>query len=408
MHKKTTSKTFKTFKTKMDVVVSGIGVVSALGIGVEANIGKLKKGLSGIAPYPAILATRHKLPVGEIPFSNRELAQRLGFKTARNLSRTSLLGILAAREAIEDAGIEDTDSLGLVSSTTVGGMDSTENFYGSLIEGNDASFYKLRFHDCFTSTKAITDYCHINGYVTTLSTACSSAANAIISGVRLLRHGIVEKVLVGGTDALSLFTLNGFNSLKILDTERCRPFDANRGGLNLGEGAGYLVLERAEDAKKCYCKISGFANNNDAFHQTASSNEGEGAFLAMQGALEKAGISADEIDYLNVHGTGTGNNDLSEAAAMKRVFAKKMPLFSSTKAFTGHALAAAGGIEAVYSVLSAKYGYIYPSLNFTTTDSEIALVPCKEFTTKPGIRHIMSNSLGFGGNCTTIIFSAIR
>ena len=390
----------------MDVVVSGIGVVTALGIGVEANIEKLKKGMSGISPYPSILPTRHKLPVGEISLSNQELAQRLGFKTARNLSRTSMLGMLAAKEAIKDAGIQDFSNIGLVSSTTVGGMDSTEKFYGSLISGDNANLYKLRFHDCYTSTKAIADFCNIRGYITTMSTACSSAANAIISGIRLLKHGIVEKVVVGGTDALSLFTLNGFNSLMILDSECCKPFDANRRGLNLGEGAGYLVLERSEDAKKRYCKSCGYANKNDAFHQTASSQDGEGAYLAMMGALEKARLSAKEIDYVNAHGTGTMNNDFSESAAIKRVFIEKMPLFSSTKAFTGHTLAAAGGIEAVYSVLSAKYGYIYPSLNFSTIDSEIGLTPCKEFQTLPEIRHIMSNSLGFGGNCTTIIFSA--
>lgn len=392
----------------MNIVVSGVGVVSALGIGVESNINKIKTGLSGISPQPTILATKHNLPVGEIGYTNTELAHILGFKSSRNYSRTSLLGMIAVKEAINDAGINTCGNVGLVSSTTVGGMDLTEKNFESIINGiNERNLFTLKYHECYMVTRAITDFFKIDGYTTTLSTACSSAANAIIIGARLLRHNIVDSVIVGGTDALSQFTFNGFNSLKILDSSICKPFDANRNGLNLGEGAGYIILQREQDAKKIYCKISGYANCNDAYHQTASSIEGNGAYLAMKGALRKANLKPCDVNYINAHGTGTLNNDLSESNAMKRIFAKKMPMFSSTKGFTGHTLAAAGGIEAVYSALAVKFGYIFPSLNFSEIDTTIGIKPYLEFTTGVNINNVMSNSFGFGGNCTSIIFSKV-
>jgi 3-oxoacyl-[acyl-carrier-protein] synthase-1 len=227
-------------------------------------------------------------------------------------------------------------------------------------------------------------------------------------GARLIHHGYLDAVLVGGVDPLSRFTLNGFNALMILDREWCCPFDQNRRGLNLGEGAGFIVIEKEssvkERAAKSYCSLAGYANANDAYHQTASSPDGEGAFMSMSKALEMSGLRPDEIDYINVHGTGTSNNDLSEGLALKRVFGDTLPPFSSTKAFTGHTLGAAAGVEAVISILAIEHGLIFPNLNFSEPIVEFGVAPVTKLISRP-VRTVLSNSFGFGGNNSTLVFS---
>ena len=390
----------------MGIVVKGVGLVSALGVGVEANLVAIGSGKSGISLTPQILRTSHRLPVGELPMTNEELHNLAGISPTEHLSRTALLGILAVREAIADANIDFSKRVGLVSSTSVGGMDLTEHFFEEFIEDDSKGRLRdARMHDCAASTEAICRHCGINGYSTTISTACSSAANAVIIGAKLLRHNIVDYVVVGGTDALSAFTLNGFKSLMILDENPCRPFDASRTGLNLGEGAGYLVLQREEDADECYCHLAGYANRNDAHHQTASSTEGNGAYLAMSEALAMARVKSQNVDYINAHGTGTGNNDASESAAFVRLFGENVPPFSSTKGFTGHTLAAAGGIEAVLSVLAIKHNSIYPNLNFTTPIEEFGLTPVRSFIKGAEVNCVLTNSFGFGGNCSSLLFT---
>lgn len=229
-------------------------------------------------------------------------------------------------------------------------------------------------------------------------------------GARLIQHGLLDRAIVGGTDSLTKFTINGFNTLMIFDKEACRPFDATRNGLNLGEGAGYIVLESEKSAlesgKKIRGFLSGFANANDAYHQTASSPDGNGAYLAMSQALAMSNLQPTQIDYINVHGTATQNNDLSEGIAMKRIFGEKVPRFSSTKSFTGHTLGAAGGIEAVFSIMALEQQIIYPNLRFKSPIPELQLIPETELIEAAGITHILSNSFGFGGNNSTLIFSA--
>lgn len=390
----------------MEIVVTGIGVVSALGVGVDANMAALRAGVSGISAEPAILKTGNKLPVGELPLTNEELHSLLQIPQREHLSRTALLAVLAVREAMASANIDTDKRVGLVSSTSVGGMDLTEHFFAQFMQNeNSGRLRDVRMHDCAASTDAVVKYCGINGYATTISTACSSAANAIIHGAKLLKHNIVDSVVVGGADALSAFTLNGFKSLMILDSDFCRPFDETRAGLNLGEGAGYLVLQRRDDTDSCYCRLSGYANRNDAHHQTASSAEGNGAYFAMKEALDMAKLAPAEIDYINAHGTGTGNNDESESAAIVRLFGEKVPPFSSTKAFTGHTLAAAGGIEAVFSVLAIKHGCRYANLNFKTPITKFGLTPVCRFEDGLTVNSVLSNSFGFGGNCSSILFT---
>ena len=390
----------------MGIVVTGVGIVSALGIGVDKNLAAICKGESGISASPQLLRTANNLPVGELRLSNGELHDILGISQGEHLSRTALLGILAVKEAMACANIDFSKRVGLVSSTSVGGMDLTEHFFEKFMEDDSAGRLRdVRMHDCAASTEAIARHCSINGYRTTISTACSSAANAVITGAKLLKHNIVDYVVVGGTDALSAFTLNGFKSLMILDENPCRPFDATRTGLNLGEGAGFLLLQREEDADSYYCRLAGFSNRNDAHHQTASSAEGNGAYLAMSEALKMANLAPENVAYINAHGTGTGNNDASESAAFVRLFGNNVPPFSSTKAFTGHTLAAAGGVEAVLSVLAIKLGCRYPNLNFTTPIPEFGLTPICKYEENVQVDSVLTNSFGFGGNCSSLLFT---
>lgn len=391
----------------MTICITGIGVISGIGMNVEENFSSLLQKRTGMGRV-TLFDTHHEVPVSEVKCSDIGLKQKLGFSEKRIISRTALLGMMAAREALQDAGIIGISGLriGLVSSTSVGGMDRTERFYPFFRDNSSTGRLRdVGMHDCGASTECMAAYLGINDYVTTISTACSSAANAIILGARLLRQGILDAVVVGGTDALCKFTLNGFASLMILDKEHCRPFDESRAGLNLGEGAGFLVLQSEKSCtRRPYGVLAGLANANDAYHQTASSPDGEGPYLAMREALRLSSLQLEEIDYINVHGTGTPNNDASEGGAMKRLFGEHVPAFSSTKAFTGHTLGAAGGIEAVFSVLALERGVIFPNLNFTVPIKELGLIPETDVQKSVRVRAVMSNSFGFGGNNSSLIF----
>ena len=388
----------------MSIKVCGIGVVSAIGIGCSENLDSLLNQRCGIGRN-TLFRTIIDVPVGEVKLSNGEMKEMLGLPQSQSISRTALLGAIAAREAMSGVVIASDKRVGLISSTSVGGMDLSEEYYREFTTKKCGGRLKdVVGHDCSRSSDFIAEQCHISGFRTTISTACSSAANAVIMGARMLECDMLDYVLVGGSDALCRFTLNGFNSLMILDRELCRPFDCGRSGLNLGEGAGYLLLSR-ESTCEGICTLSGYANANDAFHQTASSSEGEGAYRAMSDALRLAQILAKDIDYVNLHGTGTGNNDLSETEAIKRVFVDgEIAPCSSTKSYTGHTLAASGGVEAVFSILSIVNGVRYGSLRFETP-IEDGITLLTETQRDLDINHVLSNSFGFGGNCSSLIFS---
>jgi len=393
------------------VLVTGMGIISSIGNNVSEVLTSVYDEKPGIAEI-FILETIHKgkIPVCEVKKSNKELAELAGLENPEKYSRTALLGIIAAKQAVLQAGIDMNDDFktGLISSTSVGGMDRSEQFYKYFIKHQDRG--RLRDvvnHDCGDSTEKIAEILGIKSLVTTLSTACSSAANAIMLGTKLIKYGILNRAVVGGTDALTRFTLNGFNSLMILDAKGCKPFDKNRNGLTIGEGAAFLVLESENCCKnkEILCEITGYGNACDAFHQTASSPEGYGATLAMKKALETSGKTLNEIDYINAHGTGTQNNDLSEGKAIEQIFSPSVPEVSSTKAFTGHTLAAAGGIEAVLSVLAIRESIIFPNLFFSEKIPELNFIPATQLKKNRNIRNVLSNSFGFGGNNTSLLFS---
>ena len=391
----------------IQVVVTGIGIISSIGNNLNETYKSLIEGKSGIGKIE-ILDTIHKeeFLLGEIKFTHEQLIEIADIDPKKAWTRTALLGIIAAKQAVKDADI-DTSETALISASTVGGMDRSELFYQDFLSQAKHKQY-IDSHHAGNSTEMIAEQCGVKGLITTISTACSSSLNSIMFGSRLIKSGKTKTAIVGGTDALSKFTLNGFNTLMILDREHCRPFDKSSTGLNLGEGAAYLVLEEKESAlaagKKIYAEVSGYANANDAHHQTASSENGEGPFLAMKNAIESAGINSTEIDYINAHGTGTDNNDLTEGKALKRLF-NPLPPFSSTKAYTGHTLGAAGVIESVFAILTLTNKTAFPNINFKTPIEETGLIPITELTKLTEVNYVLTNSFGFGGNDSSIIFS---
>jgi 3-oxoacyl-(acyl-carrier-protein) synthase len=385
-----------------------MGVISAIGDSLAANRDSLTQGKSGIGFFgPPNSRYTGEIPFGGIGFPDDALREAVGVYAA-GLSRTTLLALHAFRQAVLDAGLTALDlaasDMALVGATTVGGMCLTDELYRDSL-GTAIGSEFLGAYDCASVGQDLQTRYGMGGLVTTINTACSSSANAIQYGGRLLRNGMARRAIVGGVDSLAKYTINGFNALQILAPAACRPFDEHRQGLNLGEGAAFLVLEREEDllGKRVYAELTGFCNVNDAYHPSSLSPSGEGPFLAMQGALRSAGLEASDIGYINAHGTGTENNDASESQAMLRVF-DVPPAFASTKSLTGHTLGASGAIEAVYSILSLFYQEAYGSLSFTSPIAETGLRPLTAYRPME-LRHVLSNSFGFGGNCTSLVFS---
>lgn len=393
------------------IYITGSGIVSAIGIGKEETLASLMAGKTGIGRMKYLDSCHKELPVGEVQLSNEEMVQALGVGEDLRYTRTALMGRLALREALEEAHLEGEAlrEVPFISATTVGGMDRREAYHAQEADC-EGVFAEIGTHNCGTSTEMIAEQFGTFASLSTVSTACSSATNAMITGANMLRCGLADIVVVGGSESLSKFHLNGFNALMILDHEQCKPFDRDRAGLNLGEGAAYLVMETAESVArrgvKPQCVLSGYGNACDAFHQTASSPEGEGAFLAMQEALQLAGLKPEEIDYINAHGTGTPNNDESESHAIQRVFGEHLPPVSSTKSFTGHTTSASGSIEAVFCLLALQHQFLPQNINWQHP-MEDGIIPVMDQQPKGEIRHIQSNAFGFGGNDSSIILSKI-
>ncbi len=396
------------------IYITGIGIISSIGNNVPEVLSSLKDCKSGIGEI-TLFPTLHKglLPMAEVKLSHNQLTALAEKERAEHYTRTTLLGMVAAKEALRSAGIDHVNDrrTGLLSATTVGGMDRSEVFYQEFVQNPDKGRLRdIVNHDCGDSTERIATELGVRHLVSTISTACSSSANTIMFGADLIRFGKADRMIVGGTDSVTRFTLNGFNTLMILDKRGCHPFDEHRAGLTLGEAAAYLVLESEDivekEGKQPLAELTGYGNANDAYHQTASSLDGTGAFLAMSKALKMSNLKSSDIDYINVHGTGTENNDLSEGVALERIF-DPVPLFSSTKSYTGHTLGAAGAVEAVIAILSIQNRMIFPNLLWSTPMKELKIKPVTEILTDQNIRHVLSNSFGFGGNNSTVILSKL-
>ncbi|MGA3012753.1 MAG: beta-ketoacyl-[acyl-carrier-protein] synthase family protein [Bacteroidales bacterium] len=393
------------------IFVTGLGIITGIGNNLaetKDSLFHLRTGIGKILYLETNL--RDEIPVSEVKCSLDECFHQADIPVTEGFSRNTLLGIIAAKQAFRDIPITGFQGrrTGLISATTVGGMDRCELYYQDFISNDSKNIY-IDSYDCADSTEKIADILGIKDYITTISTACSSSANAIQLGARMIRNGDLDILVAGGTESLTKFHLNGFNALKILDKNHCKPFDEKRNGINLGEGAAYLVLESeesvAKSGRKVICELTGWGNSCEAFHQTASSPDGIGPYLAMKKAIDMSGLDVNDIDYINAHGTGTDNNDVSEGRAIERLFGTKIPPVSSTKPYTGHTTSAAGATEAIISILCILEQVIWPNMNFSEPMKELSFVPVKNLLTGIKIRNVMSNSFGFGGNDTSLIFS---
>ena len=385
------------------ISVTGMGIICAIGNDKQEVLCSLRNKISGIGRMNYLQSVHTDIPVGEIKLSTEEMKQMLGISGDEPVSRTSLMGAIAVREALRQAGVDDIAGkrVALISGTTVGVMDVTEQYFVRMKTEPDLQ-YLPHSNECGRSTDEIAQFSGLKGAeCCTICTACSSALNAIMLGAEMLKNDEVDLVVAGGSEPLSKYHLNGFNCLMILDRERCRPFDDLRAGLNLGEGAAFVVLQK--DVPDALAYISGYANRCDAFHQTATSKNGDGAFLAMTGALRMAGIQADDIKYINAHGTGTPDNDASECAAFKRVFGDNLPEMSSTKSYTGHTTSAAGSVETVICILAMLNDFVPASLGWSHPMPD-GVIP-SQGRSGVNLDYVMCNSFGFGGNDSSLILS---
>ncbi len=387
-------------------VITGVGMIGAAGFGVDEVWHSVAGGVCGLTPLSLFQSPRYgQILAGEV---RRDLSA-LG--APRRGSRTDRLGWLAAREAITSAKIDlrsCEDRAGVVLGGSVGGSFDSERFLIALIKRGQMRPRPTRFHECVSTADLIADDFGLFGPSMAISTACSSGALAIATAAEMILMGEADVMLAGGADSLSRMTWGGFHSLLLVDSAGCRPFDANRAGMSLGEGAGVLVIEAEDTARKrganILARLSGWGASCDAYHSTAPHPEGAGALAAMRCAVQRAGLEATAIDYVNAHGTGTRDNDLAEAKALKSLFGGRVPPVSSTKRLFGHALAASGAIEAVICVEALRRQQLPPNPGFNTLDPAIGLEPIT--SVRPAtLTHVMSNSLGFGGNNAALIFS---
>lgn len=396
-----------------EVWVTGIGIISPLGNGFEENIRQLRSGISPVRILSDLDSIHNcKLKVGQVALSNSDLHSLLDLDPALDINRATLFALVAVNQILRqnnNAGL--TDEMSLISASTVGGMGNTELLFSDIVSGKynpDAAFIDQM--DCGSIARKIIQNYKIKGENYTLSTACSSGSNAIMLGSRMIKAGKNKMVLAGGTDSLGKFVLNGFISLKNVDIDNCKPFDAERIGLNLGEGSAFVLLEDSHHAEARnaapFAKIKGYFNVNETYHITGSSPEGQGAFLAMTGALEKSNLKPENIDFIHAHGTSTIDNDLAESKAIMRIFGNKVP-FASSKTFTGHTLAASGAISTVLSIGSMQESFIFPSLNFKEVMPETNLSPLTEQLENIQLQNCIVNSFGFGGNNTSLVISKV-
>jgi 3-oxoacyl-[acyl-carrier-protein] synthase-1/3-oxoacyl-[acyl-carrier-protein] synthase II len=366
--------------------VTGIGVVCA---GAN-NVAELRALLAAPKPtfgpssvFPSKTASA-QLPVAEV----------VGLDDTEPLPRTHRLALQAAREALAGAPPPDAIVLG----TTTGGILATE----AALQVGVTSPEAYRYHGLDTVARTLAETFDVRGPVITISTACSSAAVAFWVASALLRAGLARRVLAGGADSLCRLTFHGFRQLQLVAPSGTTPLDINRAGMTVGEGAGFLLLEKDPENSPVLAVLAGAGLSCDAFHATSPHPEGAGAVLAMQRALSDADVAPAAIDYINLHGTGTPDNDAAEARAVKQVFGDAVPTLSSTKGLTGHALAASGGIEAVVSVLALTDGLVPANTGLITVDPKLGLDPVSE-PRHAEVRAVLSNSFGFGGNNACLV-----
>ncbi len=392
------------------VYITGLGIVSGLGIGYIANKENYLKA-NGRFQSAQYLQTRHTFPVAEVPQSNDAIRTKFNISNPY-VSRTTLLAMLALEETLSYLPQDyDKSRIAFVNSSTTGPMAEIERTYNEIVSQDFMpDQYKESYTgvDCTEVTYKLAKHFDLDVYMMNISTACSSSSNTIHVGKRLIESGLYDLVICGGADSLAKFTLNGFNSLKNIDMSLSKPFDANRNGLNLGEGAAYLLLESATSVEKRNAQhfgiVLGTANTNEAHHPSAPSPDGSGAHQTMKAAIDNANLEIEAIQYINAHGTATHGNDGAEIIAIQNLFGvHNTPYFNSTKTLTGHTLAASGVIETILTLISMESNTLIPNLRFETDIEGVLIRPLTQFVYNRPITYALNNSFGFGGSNVSIV-----
>ncbi|MBT2573833.1 beta-ketoacyl-ACP synthase II [Bacillus sp. ISL-51] len=407
--------------SKKRVVVTGLGALSPLGSDAETSWKNAIGGVSGIGPITRVESDEYPAKVAA-ELKDFNIENFMDKKEARKMDRFTQYAVVAAKMAVEDAGLNITEDIaprvGVWVGSGIGGLETLESQFEIFLTKGPRRvspfFVPMMIPDMATGQISIA--LGAKGVNSCTVTACATGTNSIGDAFKVIQRGDADAMITGGTEApLTRMSFAGFSANKALSTNpdpktASRPFDKNRDGFVMGEGAGIVVLEELEHAlargAKIYGEIVGYGSTGDAYHITAPAQDGEGGARAMQEAIKDAGIKPEDIDYINAHGTSTYYNDKYETMAIKTVFgehAYKLAV-SSTKSMTGHLLGAAGGIEAIFSVMAIKDGIIPPTINIETPDEECDLDYVPDKARQQDVNVVLSNSLGFGGHNATLIF----
>ncbi len=397
------------------VAVTGLGAVTAIGCDLSEFWRNLTEGVCGIRPLSLFDASGYRTQtageVAEIPDGFLSAAER------RRMSRADRMGLAAAAEAIAAAGLdlsrEDPTRVGVILGGGTSGLLDSEEFYQRHLQGKKARPSRVLNHLPDAITDRVAQRWGLQGIKSTITTACSSSANAMGYAFDAIVSGLADVVVTGGSDVLARLTYGGFNSLRSVDPDPCRPFDRARRGLSIGEAAGMLVFEEAGRAKRrgapILAEFLGYGVTSDAFHMTAPDPSGAAGGRAIRAALASAGIDAGDVDYVNAHGTATPQNDSAETAALKAALgerAREIPV-SSIKSMIGHCLCASGAIEAVATVLTVRHGTVPPTVHYENPDPACDLDYVPNQAREADVRVALSNSFAFGGNSTVVVFGRV-
>jgi 3-oxoacyl-[acyl-carrier-protein] synthase II len=407
---------------KRRVVITGLGLTTPLGVGCDDVWRRILNGESGIGPITRFDASAHDTRIaGEV--KNFRPEEYVSVREVRRMDLFILYALAATRVAVETAGLdmakEDPERVGVIVGTGLGGLPTLEKYHSILLEKGPGRISPF-FIPMLIANEApgnIAIQYGIKGPNLSIVTACATGAHSIGDAFRIIQYGDADVMVAGGTEAnLTPLTVGGFNALKALSTRNdapekaSRPFDKERDGFVIGEGAGIVILEELERARMrratIYAEVAGYGYNGDAYHITAPCPDGDGSMRCIRMALKDAGIGPDEVDYINAHGTSTDLNDSSETLAIKGAFGEKayhIPV-SSTKSMTGHLLGAAGAIEAIFSVLAIRDQVCPPTINYEYPDPECDLDYVPNTAREHAINVAVSNSFGFGGTNAVLVF----
>lgn len=407
------------------VVVTGMGAITPLGNNLEEIWNSAINGKSGIGYLTRFDAANFSAKTAaEVKDFN--LSNYMKVNERHRMDRFTQYAIASAIMAVKDANLKIgkdvlPEKIGVCFGTAIGGIESFEESYQNLTNGGYQKLYPFSttMVICNMASSQVAIALGAKGYNNCIVLSCASSSNAIGDGYRTIQRGDADMMVVGGAEAsITPLGIGAFCAMGAISTNpnpesACRPFDVNRDGLVMGEGAGALLLETLESALKrnaeIYGEIIGYATNSDAYHITSPAPDGEGSIKVMDMALKDAKINKEEIDYINAHGTSTKNNDKTETAAIKKLFgeyAYQIPI-SSTKSMTGHMMGAAGAVEAIFSLMTICNGIIPPTIHLENHDPECNLDYVPKVARRKNVKTVLSNALGFGGHNSALIFRAV-